>query len=138
MLVLDSDHLRVLRTRGVASQQLERRLVADGRQVVTTIVNVHEGLKGYLDEINTARQAQQRVSHYANLQSLLEYYVDWHVLPFDAAAATIYDRLKPIIRHRIQRMDLQIASIVLSRNATLLTADAHFDPVPDLKHERWI
>jgi hypothetical protein len=111
MLILDSNHLRVLRSSGPASERLEAKLVADGREVVTTVINVHEGMKGYFAEINSAQDdPKARVTAYANLQQLLEYYCHWNVLPFDAQAAEQFEQLRrlPALRN-VGTMDLQIA-----------------------------
>jgi tRNA(fMet)-specific endonuclease VapC len=138
MIVLDSDHLRVLRIPSNASKRLEARLVADGRPVATTIINVHEGLNGWLDVINKTRHAIDKVQPYAMLHQVIAYYADWIVLPFDEAAANRFDEFRPIVR-RLGTMDLQIASIVVSRNATLLTANSQdFGKVPGLSHENWL
>lgn len=141
MLILDSNHLRVLRSFGAASERLEAKLVADGREVVTTIINVHEGIKGYFAEINSAQEdTQARVAAYANLQQLLEYYCDWNVLPFDAEAAEQYARLRKVSALRnVGTMDLQIASIALCHKATLLTQNLRdFNRVPNLDVQDWL
>lgn len=140
MLILDSDHLRALRTEGTAGKRLEDKLLAAGREVVTIIINVHEGIKGWLDEINSARNTQGKVEGYASLQGLLDYFVDWTVLPFDSEAADRFDRLRrnPDLRI-VQTMDLQIAAVALCHNATVLTRNlAHFGRVPNLNVEDWL
>ena len=72
MLILDSNHLRVLQTSGRASDRLADRLQNDGREIVTTIINVHEGINGWLSEINRAKTAHAKVPGYMQLGHLIE------------------------------------------------------------------
>jgi tRNA(fMet)-specific endonuclease VapC len=59
------------------------------------------------------------------------------VLAFDEAAAAVFQRLRRT-RLRIGTMDLKIAAIVLSRDATLLSRNlADFRQVPGLRVEDW-
>lgn len=69
---------------------------------------------------------------------MLEFYAAWEVLPFDAAAADDFERLRKA-RVRIGSQDLKIASIALSRGALLLSANLRdFRQVPGLRVESWI
>jgi tRNA(fMet)-specific endonuclease VapC len=59
------------------------------------------------------------------------------VLPFDAAAGSVYDDLRRQ-RVRIATMDLRIAAIALSRGLILLTRNVRdFGKVPGLVTEDW-
>ena len=144
MLILDSDHLRVLRSPGPLSEKLENRLIRSGRAVVTTIINVQEGLKGYLSEINNVSKSRDKarayVDSFANLQTLMEYYCNWNVIPFDVAAAETFLQLRSNSDLRIVgTADLQIAAIALCRDAIVLTRNTqHFSRVPGLSFEDWI
>jgi tRNA(fMet)-specific endonuclease VapC len=64
------------------------------------------------------------------------------VLPFDAAAAEIYGRLRARLEaegRRLDEPDLRIASIALSRDLIVVTSNVrHFGRVPDLKVENWL
>jgi tRNA(fMet)-specific endonuclease VapC len=64
------------------------------------------------------------------------------VLPFDARAAEAYGPLRADLERKGQRLDgpdLRIASIVLSRDLTLVTGNArHFERVPGLRVENWL
>lgn len=64
------------------------------------------------------------------------------VLPFDMAAAEIYGPLRARLESEGKRLaepDLRIASIVLSRNLTLVTGNVrHFSRIPGLKVENWL
>jgi tRNA(fMet)-specific endonuclease VapC len=64
------------------------------------------------------------------------------ILPFDQAAAEAYGPLRAQLESRgesLDEPDLRIASIALSRDLTLVTANLrHFDRVPDLRVENWL
>lgn len=64
------------------------------------------------------------------------------ILPFDAAAARHYGRLRAELEgsgRRLAEPDLQIAAIALSRDATLVTGNTrHFGRVPELRVENWL
>jgi tRNA(fMet)-specific endonuclease VapC len=72
------------------------------------------------------------------LSRLLSDYAAVSTLPFDAAAATVFDGLLTR-RVRIGTMDLRIASIALAHGLTLVTRNARdFQQVPGLLIEDWI
>ncbi|MCS6919682.1 MAG: type II toxin-antitoxin system VapC family toxin [Fimbriimonadales bacterium] len=75
----------------------------------------------------------------ARLEVLLQ---QFPVLDFDAAAAEFYGKLWTELRKRgrpIPVIDAQIASIALSRDLVLLTADVrHFAEVDGLTFENWL
>ena len=64
------------------------------------------------------------------------------VLPFDERAARQYGFLRASLEgagRRLAEPDLRIASIALSRDATLVTANVrHFARVPRLRVENWL
>jgi len=70
----------------------------------------------------------------------MEYFSNWTILPFDAAAATQFEVLRGISELRKRgTMDLQIAAIALCNNATVLTRNlAHFQGIPALQVEDWL
>jgi tRNA(fMet)-specific endonuclease VapC len=139
MIVLDSDHLRILQSRSPQSHALEARLVATNDPIVaTTIVSVEEGLRGWLAEIHK-RPVSEQIPYYERLQLLLTYFSQWTVLPFDEAAAVEYERLRRRRIRSIGTMDMKIAAIVLRHRATLLSANLqHFRLIPELDVQDWI
>ena len=64
------------------------------------------------------------------------------VLPFDSSAAEVYGPLRARLEsegRRLDEPDLRIASIVLSRDLTLVTGNVrHFSRIPALRVENWI
>jgi predicted nucleic acid-binding protein len=138
MIVLDTDHVRVLRLGDARAAALEQRILSAGDpDIFTTIVSVHEGIKGWQDEANRATTAAQIIQHYERLYRLITFFGSWPLLPFDQAAGSEYERLRRLRLRSINTLDLRIASIVLSRSALLLSGDGHFGLVPDLRVEDW-
>ena len=71
------------------------------------------------------------------LEHVLKAFAAAPVLPFDAAAASVFDTLITQ-RLKIGRMDLRIASIALSRDLIVITRNVRdFNKVPDLQIEDW-
>ena len=140
MLILDTNHLRVLQTQGEASNRLANRLQNDGREITTTIINLHEQLNGWLSQINKAKAAQAKVTGYRHLLKLIEDFSVWDILPFDEQAATQFESLMTRSELRkIGTMDLQIAAIALCHDATVLTRNlSHFQIIPNLRAEDWL
>jgi hypothetical protein len=83
------------------------------------------------------RSVTQQVETYRRLHRQLGNYCRIAVLTFDAPAAVRFQQLRRA-RLRIETMDLKIAAIVLSHEATLLSRNlADFGQVPDLRVEDW-
>ncbi len=69
---------------------------------------------------------------------LVRFFAVWQIIHFYHAAADEFKRLR---KHgiRIGTMDLKIASIALSHNATLISANLRdFEKVPNLRVENWL
>ncbi len=64
------------------------------------------------------------------------------VLPFDEAAAAVYGPLRASLEaegRRLDEPDMRIASVALSRDLTLVTANVrHFARVPNLNVQNWL
>jgi tRNA(fMet)-specific endonuclease VapC len=138
LLLLDTDHMTVLRRGGSSALQLEMRLndVAED-EVVTCVVVFEEQMRGWMAEIARMHSGAQFVLPYDALATTLAIYCGMTVLPFDAKAAALFDELKRQ-RVRIGTQDLKIASIALANDATLLTRNTRdFARVPGLTTEDW-
>ena len=73
-----------------------------------------------------------------DLETLLLQFETW---PFDPSSTEIFGRLKSHLRREgliVADVDLQIASIAIANNLTLLTADQAFANIPDLTSENWL
>ena len=78
-----------------------------------------------------------RMRAYAHLQRGLAFYRQWVCLPFDAAAATIFEQLR-VQKLRIGTNDLAIAAITLVVNGILVTRNTvDFQRIPGLVLEDW-
>ena len=84
-----------------------------------------------------ARNLEQEIEAYRRLRRQLDNYRQIPVLNFDEHSAAEFQRLRRA-RIRVGTMDLKIASVVLSHDATLLSRNAaDFRKVPRLKVEDW-
>lgn len=138
MYILDTDTLTHLHAG-------HRRVVANLRSiedpdVVITIITKIELLRGRFDFVLKAEggagilRAQEFLTRTEDLLAHLQ------ILPFDAAAAAQFDRLRiQSSVSKIGRADLLIASIALSQRALLVTRNVrHFQQVPGLRIVNWV
>jgi tRNA(fMet)-specific endonuclease VapC len=139
MILLDSDHLTILmlaedrRSAGLAAR-LER---VQGEGVGVTVVSVEEQMRGWLAAIK-ARTAAGQVIAYDRLINLVRFLQDWEIVRFDEHAAEAFNRLRKQ-GVRIGTQDLKIASIALTNDALLLSANLRdFRKVPGLRTENWL
>ena len=138
MLVLDTDHMSVLEWGGQNCATLRQRL-ADVPQsdVATTIISYEEQMRGWMAYIARAKSIDHQLQAYQRLRRHLDNYRQIPVLDFDDSAAAELQRLRRA-KIRIGAMDLKIAAIVLSQNATLLSRNSvDFPKVPGLNLEDW-
>ena len=137
MFVLDTDHLVELDFGSSAGIRLRDRLDAARYDVATTIISAEEQLRGWLAQIHRLTEVHQQIVAYERLQRRMEFFAAWHVLPWTTAAADEFEKLRRQ-QVRIGTMDLKIASIVLSRQATLLSRNlVDFEKVPGLNVQDW-
>jgi tRNA(fMet)-specific endonuclease VapC len=103
-----------------------------------TIVTAEELMRGWLALIHRQRTVRSQIPAYAELRKLIAVLGRWEVLPWDDAAATQFENLRTN-RIRIGTMDLKIASVALSRSATVLTRNSvDFNQVPGLHVADWL
>ena len=136
MFILDTDHVSLLeRKTGHDAERLRFRL--GHRDKTTTVITYEEQLRGWLSWLAQAKSLAEQVERYRKLNRMLDHYRSIQVLDFDELAAAEFERLQKL-RIRIGAMDLKIAAIALSQNATLLSRNLkHFSKVPGLKVEDW-
>jgi len=137
MILLDTDHVSVLQTPGVARRQrLLARLALVAEPFGTTIITVEEQMRGWMASIAKERHAVRQVRSYARLADLFAFFAVWPVLPFDEDAAAQFDTMNRI---KIGVYDRKIAAIAVTQNALLLTANRQdFEQVPGLRFENWM
>lgn len=138
LLVLDTDHVSALGFPSRAGAALLERIGGSGQEVVTTIITVEEQLRGWLAEIHRLADPHRQIAAYERLQRRINFFAAWTVLPWGAPAADL------LARHRnegvrIGSLDLKIACIAISQEATLLTRNGtDFAQVPGLRFENWL
>jgi tRNA(fMet)-specific endonuclease VapC len=138
MLVLDTSYLAEIERNSATGVALSRRLEATTQETVTTIVSAEEQLRGWLAFINRTRDPTRQIVAYERLQERLTFFANWHLLPWDDAAAAKFKLLRKQ-GVRIGSMDLKIACIVMTNDATLLSRNiADFGQVPGLRVEDWL
>jgi tRNA(fMet)-specific endonuclease VapC len=137
--LLDTDHITLLqRATGQAYATLRTRLAQHPpTELAFPIISLHEQVIGCHAYINQARTADDLVRGYAMLTTILHTFTRAPVLPFDTAAATVYDTLVTQ-RVRLRRMDLRIAAIALAQGLVVVTRNTRdFGRVPGLELEDW-
>lgn len=139
MIILDTDHVSFLEwSVGAEAERLRSRLQkTEGETVATTIISFEEQTRGWLAYVAKARTVVQQVEAYRRLRKHLDVYRGILVLDFDELAATRYQQLRHS-RIRVGTMDLRIAAIALTHDATLLSRNlVDFAKIPGLRVEDW-
>jgi tRNA(fMet)-specific endonuclease VapC len=126
----------------------------DTNIVSYVLKGIHPGLRGRVDSKNPTSLAISAVTAaelrfwLARRQGLSR--ISFHIedflrrvptLPWDASAATAYGALKATLfsaGRPLAELDLQIASHALALDAILVTHDAAFAHVPNLRTEDWV
>ena len=136
LYVLDTDIVGFAFQRHPTVLQRLQRL-PDDDLVVTTIITFGEDLGGWLPACRRAPDGAARARAYARLQRGLDFYQQWVCLPFDEAAATLFDRLRTQ-KLRVGTNDLAIAAITLAVSGILVTRNTvDFQRIPGLVLEDW-
>lgn len=140
MILLDTDHLTVLRFRsGERCVRLVARMEAEAGELFgTTIISAAEQMKGWLAAINKERDVLRQVTGYRELARLFDFYSSYHIAEFDEASAVRFHDLRQA-KIRVGTSDLKIAAIALTTSSLLLTANRQdFELVPDLRFANWL
>jgi tRNA(fMet)-specific endonuclease VapC len=136
LYVLDTDIVSFAFQRHPTVLQRLQRL-PDDDLVVTTIITFGEDLGGWLPACRRAPDGAVRARAYARLQRGLDFYRRWVCLPFDEAAAAIFDQLRTQ-KLRVGTNDLAIAAITLAVSGILVTRNTvDFQHIPGLVLEDW-
>ena len=138
LLVLDTDHFSELERDLEPGKRLSQRLGLSSFDKALTIITIEEEMRGWLAEIRRRDDLHRQIAPYAKLQRQVEAFADWIILPWDADSADLFVKLR---RQglRIGSLDLKIACIALSHDATVLTRNGtDFTQVPGLRIENWL
>ncbi len=141
MILLDSDHLSVLRyPTGDRALRLTGRLaLTTDTPVGTTVANVEESMRGWLAAIAKERQPRRQIPAYRELAELFAFFSGFHIALFDEAAADLFSGFSGFSGINIGAMDRKIAAIAIVQGALLLTANRQdFEQVPGLRFENWM
>jgi tRNA(fMet)-specific endonuclease VapC len=137
--LLDTDHIGILQRESGAefialSERIARSSLAD---LAFLVISFDEQVLGCLTYLNRARNSAEVVRGYGMLARVIRDFGVAPVLPYDIAAAGIFDGLVAQ-RLRVGTMDLRIAAIALSNGLVLLTRNiGDFDQVNGLRIENW-
>ncbi len=105
--------------------------------VKISIGSFEEQTRGWLSYLAKAKISKDQIRAYMELADILKDFSEIDVLPYDSEADFHFDRLRRA-KIRIGTLDLRIASIVISRSATLISRNlCDFSKVPGLKVEDW-
>lgn len=138
MYLLDSDHMSLLERGEAEAVRIRSRL----RQVAlddtaTAIITYEEQVRGWMARLARDKDPGRQIEDYAELKRQLNNYCKIAILDYDSNAVEIYAQLKQL-KIRVGSMDLKIAAIAISNDATLLSRNLiDFQKIPNLKVEDW-
>ena len=140
MILLDNDHVSVLRTPTSPRRvRLVGRMASyTGGPICIPVIATEETMRGWLSAVAKEKTAKRQVFAYRELGDMFSFFAKFAIIPFDNSAADKFDELKAA-KVRIGTRDLKIAAIALVQNAILLTANKRdFEQVPGLRFENWL
>ena|SRR5687767_8011340 len=113
------------------------KALSDDEFVATTVITLGEDLSGWLPACRRTTDGVSRAKAYARLFEGFTFYKKFSSLPFDDAAAIVFDKLK-LLRLHVGTNDLSIAAITLSVGGILVTRNSKdFQRIPDVILEDW-
>jgi tRNA(fMet)-specific endonuclease VapC len=139
MFLFDTDHLGIIQRQSEPEfSRLWARISKHPPTAFnTSIVSFHEQVVGWNAYLNRARDTAGVIRAYAMFERILADFAAAQVVGFDQAAAALFDAMR-IMKIRIPKLDLRIASIALAKKMTLLTRNtSDFRRVPGLAVEDW-
>lgn len=138
MYILDTDHLSLIQRNGQEGKHILAKLTAlEALEVAVTVITYEEQVRGRLGVLSKAKALDEQVLAYQGLQQLVSNYQSIVVVPFSRIAALEHQRLRKAYP-RLGNMDLKIAAIALTNNATLLTRnESDFGQIVELQTEDW-
>lgn len=139
MYLFDTDYLGLFKRKtGVEYERLSQRLAGlPEDDFFVSIVSFHEQVRGWQSYLAKAKDQHGVLRGYDELEKLLIDFTQAQVLPFDEAAADLFDSFRKQ-KIRVGTMDLRIAVIAISNNLILLTRNTvDFERIPGLTFEDW-
>lgn len=134
--ILDTDHISLLQRGNLNIREKLANIGANG-EFATTIISQTEQFLGWWAAINRTKNETEIAQMFRRLQASFAFFSTIPILPYDEAAAAEFVQLRSQ-KVRIGTQDLRIASIALSRNATVVTRNLRdFQKVQGLLVEDW-
>jgi tRNA(fMet)-specific endonuclease VapC len=139
VILLDTDHVNVLQSRGARGIALSARMEASTDQdFAITAITVEEQMRGWRALIHRTNDVHSQIPAYQRLIALFDFFARWHVVPFEDHAADEFKRHRKQ-GVRIATMDLKIAASALARDTLHLSANLRdFRQVPGVRAEDWL
>lgn len=138
MYFLDTDHLSVIERGGIIAQKLVSRLATVSlADIAVTIITYEEQTRGWLGYIAKANSLEDQIIAYRKLEKHIATFSRLQIIGFDNDSASIFRELRANYP-RLGTMDLKIAAIAISKQATLLTRNlSDFQNISGLQFEDW-
>ena len=139
MILFDTDHINVLHFPSAQFRELSvNMMISVDQEFATSAITLEEQLRGWLASIHGTPDVDRQLTPYRRLVELVQFFGSWPIIHFDQAAADEFKRLRKQ-GIRIGTMDLKIAAIALTHDATLISANLRdFEKVPILRVENWL
>jgi tRNA(fMet)-specific endonuclease VapC len=137
LYIFDTDHL-TLNQRGdpIVMRRIQSFNYRED-QLLTTIVNLQEQFSGRFEQVQRAKNPAALIQAYQLLSATSDYFKPWQILYYDDRADQHFQSARKL-GVRIGTMDLRLAAIALSLDATVITRNRKdFQQVPNLKFEDW-
>jgi hypothetical protein len=114
MIILESDHLSVLRYRGTdrAVKLVARLDQSPEKPIATSIANVEEAMRGWLSAIAKERRVERQILAYRELAELFAFFSGFVIALLDSNAAQRFTSLR--------KSGVKIGTMDLRRPVSLL------------------
>jgi tRNA(fMet)-specific endonuclease VapC len=114
-----------------------RALAVPADALAITVLSVEEQLSGWYTELRKAKDRERLAWAYQRLAQNVRFLSRLQIFDFDEPAIRRYDDLRRL-KLKVRRTDLQIATIVLEHQATVVTCNVRdFKRIPGLRLEDW-
>ena len=137
--LLDTDHISLIQRKQSPEYPAIMAHVAvhSPADIVACVVSFHEQVLGCQTYLGRAKRTPDLVRGYHTLSDVIRSFSRGTVVPFDAAAGAVLDRLVGN-RLGVKAMDLRIAAIALANGLIVVTRNkSDFAKVPGLTVEDW-
>jgi tRNA(fMet)-specific endonuclease VapC len=138
LYVLDTDYMSLIQRGGDDGRVIFQRLISRNVALTTTVITYEEQMRGWLDLIARATKFEAQARAYQLLHQHTLNYQKVAVLPFDPVALQTDQQLRKTYP-RLGKMDLKIAAIAITQEATLLTRNHRdFGQIATLQSQDWL